>query len=254
MLIAGKSAVDGYPMLFKIRDHVPQRQLMFYRKFPESVQTLSGMIFGNLGLAHFRNSAGLAGACNTGSPLLDQSSSVAFNDDTPILRLVGEEATNCDEALAVLQELSRKGAIGVIEKFKGMIFLFADTSGKALLVEAARNDLAYRLVDEGVIIRSNHFLLPEMQQFIDKTRYDSLMIQSSLARHQRLEALLSQKKMVSSRDLRQAACDSKGKFAVCNATDTHPWKSVSIWIHHLDTPPVSLACNEVTEDPQFMRV
>ena len=51
VLIAGKSAVDGYPMLFKIRDHVPQRQLMFYRKFPESVQTLSGMIFGNLGLA-----------------------------------------------------------------------------------------------------------------------------------------------------------------------------------------------------------
>jgi hypothetical protein len=62
VLAVGRRSRTGQPLLLKIRDEAPYLQIMFRRAIQGRHTVLGGANVGNLGLAHFLNSAGLAGA------------------------------------------------------------------------------------------------------------------------------------------------------------------------------------------------
>ncbi len=156
-MVLGSASEDGANLFHKNRDNRPDTQLFFARHIDGQYGVLGGVEVGGLGLAHAVNEHGLAGANNTGSPLAQASADVGF-DDRQILRMVAERAETCDEALRLCEELAAAGvARGDAGRF-GMIFLFADPA-RGLVVEMTDREVWHEFHDDGLVCRSNHFLL-----------------------------------------------------------------------------------------------
>lgn len=244
ILVLGRRSRNAQPLLLKIRDELPFPQVMFRRAIQGRHAVLSGLNIGNLGLAHFLNDAGLAGANNTGGHFRDKETRVGLND-CQILRLVAETAANCNDALQVIQRLLAQKMVGDAGYARGMIFLFADSRGQGLLVECSRQRLAYRFRKEGLILRTNHFLLKELVSETDQAIVGDTV--SSMARYRRLVALTRERKAISAKDLQTIARDDQGEFPLCNTSSKFPWRTISAWIHYLKIGKprqcMSLVCN-----------
>lgn len=232
VVAVGSATADGHPLLLKIRDEAPWPQLVFRRRARECLAVLGGANPGNLGIAHFLNEAGLAGANNTGGPILDPNLEVGLND-CHVLRLVAERARDCGEALTVIRELLGKGVLGLGGWRKGMIFLFADAAGMGLLVECSRKMLAHRFLEDGLLARANDYLLPEMEAEKDRPREKELWHRSSFARRDRLTALLAKSEPLTPAALEAISRDTAGEFPLCNISDRFPFRTVSSWVHVL---------------------
>jgi hypothetical protein len=232
LVATGGATADGHPLLLKVRDESPWPQLTFRRRLKGCLAVLGGANPGNLGVAHFQNEAGLAGANNTGGPILDPDLGVGLND-CHVHRLVAERARDCAEALEVIGELLARKALGLGGYRKGMIFLYADAKGRGLLVECSRTRLARRFLDDGVLARANDYLLPEMAAEMDRARERELWHQSSFARRARLEALLAKAGPLTPAALEEHSRDTAGEFPICNVSDRFPFRTVSAWVHVL---------------------
>ena len=230
MVAVGRATADGHPLLLKIRDEAPWPQIAYRRRVAGGPAVLGGANSGNLGLAQFLNEAGLAGANNTGGPILDPSLDVGLND-CHVLRLVAERARDCDGALDVIRELLGKGALGLGGYRKGMIFFFADARGRGLLVECSRRHLAHRFLEDGLLSRANDYRLPEMQAEMDASRHAHPWHLSSLARSARIAALLGEAGPLTVETLARISRDTEGEFPLCNVTDRFPFRTVSAWIY-----------------------
>jgi len=254
VLALGTRSHNGQPLLLKVRDEAPHPQIMFIRQVSATHPALSGVNVGNLGLAHFRNAAGLAGANNTGGPLVDDDSRVGLND-CHALRIVAERAGNCAEALELLRGLLAQRVIGHAGFAKGMIFLFADATGRGSVVECSRTRLAHRFYEDGIVARTNHFLFEEMESETDRSRFVEPSLRSSFARYERLQQLVGDHAALSPENLVSIASDAVGEFPICNTTPRFPWRTVSAWIHCLTRADAggsfTLACNAAPPQGAF---
>ena len=153
----GSATEDGSNLFHKNRDNRADTQLYLARHVDGHYRTFGGVEVGGLGLAHAVNEHGLAGANNTGSPLASPSGDLGF-DDRQILRMVAERATLCEDALRLCEELVSAGVARGDAGRYGMIFLFADPA-RGLVVEMTDRDVWHEFHDDGLVCRSNHFLL-----------------------------------------------------------------------------------------------
>ena len=86
-------------------------------------------------------------------------------NDCQVLRLLAERCHSLDDIVPVLEELIAKQWLGGGAPGHGMIFLFADAR-RGLVVECTSRRLAHRWYsDDAMEVRTNHFLLPEMQHY-----------------------------------------------------------------------------------------
>jgi len=253
-LVTGGSSADGHPLLMKIRDEAPNPQY-YARSSNNGSQCLFGTNSGNLGWAHFFNSHGLAGGSNTGSPITTLPADPAFSD-CHVLRFVAERARDCREALEVLGDVLARGICGTAGYKKGVVFLFADTSGRGLVVELCPERMVHRFVGAGSWVYANHFLLEESRGFTDFSRYAEIPLQSSHARHKRGVELIAQAGGPVSVDCLKSISRDKenGQFAICNDSAAFPWRTLSSFIHHLHPgSPAVHVCNGSPSQTEYRR-
>lgn len=223
----GSASGCGANLLHKTRDNRPDPQLFFARHIQGTYRVLGGIEVGGLGLAQMVNEHGLAGANNTGSRLSSQSPDVGF-DDRQVLRMVGEQARSCEEALAICERMvDAHVARGDAGRY-GMIFVFADPR-RGLVVEMTESGVWHEFCDDGLVCRSNHFL-------IDGAKAAALPPDeggSTVLRHARAEELLRPLVgRLEPADFIAAARDTAHHpFSVCND------KSVSTATHVLAADP-----------------
>jgi len=224
-------------LLMKIRDEKPLHQIAGIKKINGTYKYIFGTNIGNIGIAHFLNEKGLAGANNTGSPIISGIKDSGLND-CHIMRFVAEKAKDCEETLEVIKGLIRKGYVSNTGYKKGMIFLFADTE-KGLIVENTAEKIEYRFVKEGIFIYTNHFLLKEMKEEIDKKREENeIPSKSSRIRFKRAQELIEemQDRKIGIEDLKRISRDTKNApYSLCNSSDTFPWRTLSVFIHSINS-------------------
>ena len=234
-LIMGNRSKNGYPLLLKIRDEKPLFQIAGIKGISGTHRYIFGTNIDNLGIAHFLNEKGLAGANNTGSPVISGISDLGFND-CHIMRLVAEKAKNCEQALELIEKWIAKGYVGNGGYKRGMIFLFADPR-KGLVIENTAEKIDYRFVNKGIFIYTNHFLLGEMKSVIDGKRATEVPSVSSRIRRRRGKELIGKMKnaKVGIGDLKRISRDTGNfPYSICNSSDTFPWRTVSAFIHSVD--------------------
>lgn len=227
----GAASGCGHNLLHKNRDEQGIPQLAFMKHVDGCNRLLGGIEVGGVGVAQMVNEHGLAGANNTGSPVTTPLIEVGF-DDCQVLRIVGERATRCDEALAVCRELVHAGRVRREGRQNGMIFLFADPV-RGLVVELTSTDLWHEFHPEGLVCRSNHFLLPPAQRVVDSSAVDPPEKSSTLKRYARAEALLRPRAgRLHPEDFLAAGKDTADyPLSLCNAN------TISTMTHRLAVPP-----------------
>ncbi|HWL51644.1 MAG TPA: C45 family autoproteolytic acyltransferase/hydrolase [Chthoniobacteraceae bacterium] len=254
LLALGRATADGAPLLLKIRDEAPHPQIRFRRKVGATRAVLTGTNLGNLGIAQMANDAGLVGANNTGGPLKECSGEVGLNDCL-VLRLIAETCATCAEAVRLLERLAAARALGNGGYARGMIFLLADATGRGVIAECSRTEVAVREVTDGVCGRTNHFLLPEMGALGDPARNREIAVQSSLERYDRLMKLARELPTLSPERLMEISRDTAGTYPLCQSASTLPWRTVSSWVHRVrpvPQPPQSWCCDTAPVDGRYV--
>ncbi|MBC7327583.1 hypothetical protein H5T87_05665 [bacterium] len=194
---------DGFPILHKNRDFAIEKQAFFIKKIGDFYKFIGGASHLDMGVAYFLNEAGLAGACNTGSYCgLNPSSGLL---DRHILRLIAERASDKKEALELVKEIQGKGYLSTEGEGRGFILLLLDKEG-GMVIEYTPKELSWEEAKEGVLIRSNCFLL------LNNEKEDL----SSQHRLQRAQQILGGKKMLTLQDIWEAAKDREGSYPICN--------------------------------------
>ncbi|MFA5646541.1 MAG: C45 family autoproteolytic acyltransferase/hydrolase [Candidatus Ratteibacteria bacterium] len=253
-IISSSRSSQNIPLLMKIRDERPLYQIAGTKEIPGTYRYVFGTNAGNLGIAHFLNESGLAGANNTGSFLSSGIRGLGLND-CHVLRFVAERASTCREALEIIKTLIKEGYCGNTGFRRGMIFLFADIQGKGLIIENSAEHYSYRFIKSGVILRTNHFLLPTMQRVVGENP-NPVSSKSSKIRYNRAKEVIRGKKRISSDDLFHISRDTKNlPFALCNGTDTFPWKTLSCFVHELHPKePCTWVCNGLPLTTEYVSV
>ncbi|MBM4032279.1 MAG: hypothetical protein FJ291_10880 [Planctomycetes bacterium] len=232
-LVAGAHSATGHTLLHKNRDLVNSPQDFHVRRLPDGRQLFASRDIGSLGLAHFHSDQALAGANNTGSYIKPDELRECGLRCTHLLRLVAERAGTCDEALAVLDDALAREVAGGAGGHRGMIFLFAEP-GKGLLVEMTSKRLAHREVRDDTLIRTNHFLLPEVQGTLSEPPQ-----RNTLRRFERAHELLDPLETKNVADLIRLSRDhADGPDSICsdNAQHTHMTVSACTHVVRPDTP------------------
>ena len=160
--LASDMTATGAPILHKNRDFAVEPQIAYFKKIEGFKKFLGSASAWDVGTAHFLNESGLAGASNTGSPVKDVTEGGLT--DRHLMRLVAEAASSCDDAVAIVEEAVREGFV-CTENGAGFILLFADPR-EVVVVEHSGRRVAWRKVAEGFVVRSNHFVLPEMADVV----------------------------------------------------------------------------------------
>jgi len=158
--LAPDMTTTGAPILHKNRDFAVAAQIAYFKRVKGFKRFLGSASAWDLGTAHFMNESGLAGAPNTGSPVKDTNEGGVTDRHT--MRLVAETASSCEDAVAIVEEVVGRGLV-CTENGRGFILIFADPKG-LVVVEHSGKKVAWRKVDEGFVVRSNHFVLPEMAE------------------------------------------------------------------------------------------
>lgn len=215
-LAVGK-VCGGRNLLHQNLDWAWNTQNVYIRHITGANKYLGAADVSNFGTAYFLNEKGLAGGANCGGPHDDQGNEVGI-DDFKTLRLLAERADNCEEALAVLQDIVARGIFqghGTGNK-SGSIFLFVDQN-KGLVVEMSAHRLEHQWVKEGYAVRANtfHSNLVSGRTMSEQTGFPPW-------RQRRVEALLNEKKTITaeimnaiSRDI-QPEAGGRPTEMVCN--------------------------------------
>lgn len=186
------SSKDGFPILHKNRDFAIQRQSFYIKKIEGFFKYIAGASPLDLGVAYFLNEAGLAGACNTGGYCDIPPSDGLL--DRHILRLIAERARNREEALKIVGDHLNKGFLSTEGENRGFILLLLDAEG-GMIIEYTPNELKWTETREGLLIRSNSFLL------LNDKKEDA----SSQQRLRRAQELLGGKGKLGLEDIWEAA-------------------------------------------------
>lgn len=225
-IAAGNQSAAGGTLLHKNRDLVNSTQELHLRRLGDGVQILASRDAGGLGFAHFHTSRALAGANNTGAYIKPEELRECGLACTHLLRLVAERAGSCDEALAVLESALAQEVAGGAGGHRGMIFLLAEPA-KGLLVEMTSKRLAWREVRDAAVIRTNHFLLPELQRTVSEPPQEN-----SLRRYARAQELLGCLPNVNVADLIRLSRDhNDGPDSICSDNWAHLHMTVSACTH-----------------------
>ncbi|HIE08728.1 MAG TPA: hypothetical protein EYP65_02635 [Armatimonadetes bacterium] len=160
--LASDMTATGAPILHKNRDFRVEPQIVYFKRVEGFKRFLGSASVWDVGTAHFLNESGLAGACNTGSKVKDATGGGLT--DRHLLRLVAESASSCEDAISIVEWATREGLVGT-EGGAGFILLFADPREVAV-VELSGRKVAWRRLKEGFVVRSNHFVLPEMAEVV----------------------------------------------------------------------------------------
>lgn len=190
-IVIGAASGCKANLLHKNRDEKPIPQSFFVKHAVGKNRIIGGIEVGGLGLAQMVNEHGLAGANNTGPPIVAGGTEYGL-DDRHVLRLVGEEARNCEEALQLCRSLVQRGLVRRLDGKRGMIFLFADPH-RGLVIEMTPWQVWYEFCNEGLVCRSNHFLLPDALAAVAGPATPAEPGSSTALRHARAEELLRPK-------------------------------------------------------------
>ncbi|MCX7599614.1 MAG: C45 family peptidase [Armatimonadetes bacterium] len=226
-MVIGAASGCGANLLHKNRDEKPLPQSFFVKHVIGKNRIMGGVEIGGLGLAQMVNEHGLAGANNTG-PLIAAGGTEYGLDDRHVLRLVAEEARNCQEALKVCQSLVQRRFVRRLDGERGMIFLFADPE-QGLVVEMTPWRAWYQFSDDGLVCRSNHFLLSDALVAVAGRALPAEPESSTALRYARAEELLRPKLgHLRPEDLIVAGQDTTNwPNSICNAN------TVSMMTHRL---------------------
>ena len=239
----GKASKSGESLLHKNRDERNFHQNVYVKKVADSYRYIAGGDIGNIGIAHFLNEKGLAGANNTGSKLKTRINNIGLSD-CHIMRLFAEKASSCQDALRIIEEIIKRGFCGTAGKERGMIFLLVD-KGEGLIIENTCTDFSYQWITDGVAVRSNHFLLPKMCRYT-KEGPDK----NSLTRYKCASKLVcSNYSKITPENLQDISRNhTAGSDSICNDNKTHFWMTLSAFTNvirkrYTDILSLSWICN-----------
>jgi len=163
----GDASISGETLLHKNRDERDEVQSLYIKRIEGHFRFVGGGEIGNLGTAHAHSENFWAGANNTGSAVLPEEYVDCALGDSHVLRLLCERCASLDEIVPALEEWQSRGWVGGGGFEMGSIWILADAA-RALIIEATSKRLAHRRFDSqsgAMEVRTNHFLLPEMQEF-----------------------------------------------------------------------------------------
>ena len=224
-LVVGSASATTDTLLHKNRDLLDSIQTFHVARLAGGGQVFASRDVGNIGIGHFHSDRPLAGANNTGSPLVEGELRDCGLTCCHLLRLVAERAFSCDEAVAVLEDALAREVAGGSGGTRGMIFLFADPD-RGVLVEMTSRRLAVREVCDDTLVRSNHFLLDEMLPFAQPPTHNTLR------RAERARELLAASGQPNLADLQRLARDhADGPDSICCDDAEHFWMTVSACTH-----------------------
>ena len=125
-----------------------------------------------------------------------------------------------------------------------------DDRDRGLILENTSRHLAHQWIDDGLGIRSNHFVLPEAQTWIARAP-DA----NTLRRYQRACQLIQPRQGEATSELfAQVSRDhSAGPDSICSDNSGHFWMTLSAFTHairreHTDTLTVTWVCNGHTRN------
>lgn len=217
-------------MLFKIRDERNHPQV-FYSKTTDNFHYQVGHDIGNLGVAHFFSSRGIAGANNTGSVTDDVTEDPALSD-CHILRYIAENARTVDDAPVLMEKLISKRVAGGAGKKRGSIILLVDNE-KGIILESTSKNFTYKFVDKGLVTVSNHFILPESQKWeTDAPNKNTLL------RKKRIDEIMKGHSVMNEEDLKFIFNMSRDRkhlpHSLCNDDLEHFWMTISVHLQLID--------------------
>lgn len=115
---------------------------------------------GDLGIKAFVNESGLAGTFHIGPQVEDTTNAIP---PSLVLRQIAERATNCAQAALEFESLQKRIGTGTPDR-RGIIYLFADSSGELLLLEATATRCMHRRKADGHVIITNRMQLGTTSQ------------------------------------------------------------------------------------------
>jgi hypothetical protein len=162
----GSATVSGETLFHKNRDERDEVQCIYTKQIGNFKRFIGAGDVGNLGTAHLHGEDYWVGANHTGSPVPPEEYANCALHDGHVLRYLGEQCSGLDDILPAFKVLLENNWLGGAGTERGMIFLFADAY-RGLIVECTSRRMAHEwFEDDGALgIRTNHFLLPEMQSF-----------------------------------------------------------------------------------------
>lgn len=208
--------------LLKIRDERNHVQAFYIKAQKELLRYQAGHDIGNLGLAHFFNSAGVAGANNTGSPTTEITGRPVLND-CHLMRYFAERARCVRDIPLLLERLLERKIVGGAAHDRGSIFIFADQS-QGLILECHSGDYSATFIKSGLAVVSNHFISRKACAW-ESTPPD----RNTMLRKRRMEELLDQyRNKPTPLQVFAITRDRKNNpHALCNGDGRHFWMTVS---------------------------
>jgi len=243
MAIGGASAT-GESLLHKNRDERDWLQNVHIKQVEGTHRYLAGVDVGNVGIAQFVNEHGLCGANNTGSYIPVRESIADGLGDCLVMRLVAERARCCEDALQLIEELIDREVCGGAGPNLGTIYLFADRN-RGLIIENTSRHLAYEWIDDGLGIRSNHFVLPEARAWMAREPNANTALRYERA----CELIRPHEGRATSELFARVSRDySAGPDSICNDNREHFWMTLSGFTHTIrreqtDSLTVTWICN-----------
>ena len=161
----GDSTISGETLFHKNRDERDEVQCLYIKQSDGCFRYVAGGDIGNIGIAHVHTENYWAGANNTGSPVPPAEYEDCVLNDCHALRYLAEKCESLDEIVPALDDLIARKLLGGGGVNYGSIFLFADAT-RGLVLECTSRRLAFQWFEgDEMAVRSNHFLLPEMQNY-----------------------------------------------------------------------------------------
>lgn len=181
----GEATVSGETMFHKNRDERDEIQCIYIKHLTGTHRFIGGGDIGNLGTAHLHTEDYWVGGNNTGSAIASEEFVDCALSDAHALRWLAERCASLDDIVPQMQILIDNGWLGGGGTQRGTILIFADAT-RGLVVEATSKRMAHQWFEESgdIIVRTNHFLLPEM------VGYETKPLENSLIRYDRAVELL----------------------------------------------------------------
>ncbi|HEX8552951.1 MAG TPA: carcinine hydrolase/isopenicillin-N N-acyltransferase family protein [Abditibacteriaceae bacterium] len=180
----GGATLSGDAILHKNRDERDEVQWCGIRQNEEGFRWAGTGDIGNIGAAWVQTENEWAGANNSGSVVVEGEWLDGKLSDAHALRFFAETCARLEEIPAAVESLVAAEVLGGGGPNGSNIWLFCSAE-RALVIEATSRRFALRWFDESdaMDVRTNHFLLPEMQEFARAPH------PSSVARLERASAL-----------------------------------------------------------------
>jgi hypothetical protein len=161
----GGASLSSETLFHKSRDECDEVQVTYIKQCDNRYRYIGSAEVGNLGTAHLHTEHFWAGANNTGSPVANEEYEDCALSDAHVLRYLGENCVGLDDIVPALENLISQNHLGGGAPNAGMILLFADES-RGLVVEATSRRLHAEFFEgDAMVVRTNHFLFPSMQEY-----------------------------------------------------------------------------------------